>query len=100
MSKTALGASPAGSAESSGVLDTRLPGRWLVLARIACGAGALLAVGLFTSGLIIRFAHLGHLASFDVPSDWSADTLHAALAQLDLSAGFYQLYRIVCDLIF
>src|SRR5215468_4586372 len=100
MNKTALCASPAGSAGFSGVSETRLPGHWLVPARIACGAGALLAVGLFTSGLVIRFAHLGHLASYDVPSDWSPDTLRAALAQVGLATGFYQLYRVVCDLIF
>src|SRR5262249_46241153 len=38
--------------------------------------------------------------SYDVPSDWSPETLRATLAQLNLSIGLYQLYRVVCDLSF
>ncbi len=80
--------------------DMRLRGQWLVLARMACGAGALLAIGLLTSSLLMRFAHLSSLSTFDVPRGWSTETLRAALAQLGLSAGFYHLYRIVLDLVF
>src|SRR5262249_16435955 len=85
---------------TSSTSETRLSGRWILLTRLASGAAALLAVGLFTVGLIIRFAHLSYLTSYDVPSDWSPELLRATLAQVTLSVGMYQLYRILCDLVF
>jgi hypothetical protein len=86
--------------DQSSPSDRRLQGPWLVLARIVCGAGALLALSLFTTSLLMRFAHLDSLSSFDVLGGWNTASLRTALAQLGLSVGFYQVYRIVLDLIF
>jgi hypothetical protein len=93
-------AGSAGPAGAAGASEIRLSGGWLLLARIACGVGALLAVGVFTAGLMLRVTHLGSLASHDVPSGWSTETFRAALDQLGLSVGFYQLYQIALALAF
>jgi len=67
---------------------------------MVCAAGSLLAVGLFTLGLMVRFAHLNSLSPFDVPDGWTSSAFEASLTQLGLSVGFYQLYHIVLNLIF
>src|ERR1051326_6267871 len=50
-----------------GTANPRLHGSWLLHARMACAAGALLAVGPFMVSLLVRFAHLNRLSTFDVP---------------------------------
>jgi hypothetical protein len=99
MRTPSLVSAPAGPAGSSRASATRLSGRWLLLARVVCAAGALLAVGLFTLGLLMRFTHLNRLSTFDVPDGWNPTAFQAALTQLGLSVGFYQMYRTVVDLI-
>jgi hypothetical protein len=86
--------------ESDDTLDARLSGAWLLVARLACVVGALLGAGAFALGLQLRAAHLGHLASFDIPSGWDSAVLRAALSALGLSVGFYQVYVIVAASVF
>jgi hypothetical protein len=49
---------------------------------------------------MVRFAHLNSLSPVDLPDGWTSAAFQAALTQLGLSVGFYQLYRIIIDLIF
>lgn len=100
MSTPSLVSPPAEPAGPSRASTTRLSGYWLLLARIAYAASALLAVGLFTLGLLVRFTHLNRLSPFDVPDGWTPAAFQAALAQLGLSISFYHLYRFALDLIF
>src|SRR5262249_53150938 len=79
----------------------RLQEPGLTLARLACGTGALLALEPFAVGLVVRLTSLGHLGAFDVRSDsgWTPASFSAALTQVGLSVGFYQVSRMVLDLL-
>jgi hypothetical protein len=68
---------------------------------MACTVGVLLALGPFAASLLVRVARLGTLSTFDMRSDsgWTPATFTAALAQLGLSVGLFQLATILLDLV-
>src|SRR5262245_15104481 len=79
----------------------RLRGPWLVLARLACVVATLLVLGPFIAGLVVRMTHLDHLSAYAVRSGsgWTPETFSAALAQLGLSVGLYQLAFLALDVV-
>src|SRR5215217_5925675 len=67
-----------------------LRGRWLLLARAAWVAVAVVAVGRFVTAVPARYAELAHPNS----------GVRAALAEMGLSAGGYALYNVALDTVF
>ena len=67
-----------------------LRGRWLLLARAAWVAVAISALGSFVISVPARYAQLAHPTA----------GVHAALAELGLSAGGYALYNVGLDTVF
>src|SRR5262249_1143972 len=67
------------------------------LARIACGMGSLVAIGVFVLGMLTRVAGRGSLSPADVPDGWSVEAFRTALAQLGLTVGQYHVYRMALD---
>ena len=67
-----------------------LRGRWLLLARAAWVAVAISALGSFVISVPARYAQLAHPTT----------GVHAALAELGLSAGGYALYNVGLDAVF
>ena len=67
-----------------------LPGRWLLLARVAWVAVAVASLGTFVAAVPARYAQLAH----------PTEAVGAALAQIGLSAGAYALYNVALDTLF
>src|SRR5215218_7601370 len=67
-----------------------LRGRWLLLARAAWVAVAVVALGQFVISVPTRYAELAHPTA----------RVRAALAEVGLSAGGYALYNVALDAIF
>jgi len=65
-------------------------GRWLLLARAAWGAVAVIALGRFVTSVPARYAQLAHPTA----------GVRAALAEMGLSAGGYALYNVALDAVF
>src|SRR5215470_19073703 len=81
--------------------DTRLRGRWLLLARAAWLVVATLCLGLFAASVPVYFAFLQTACPFDVCGSESIDpnTL-LALQALGLSRTFLAAYSVALDLVF
>jgi signal transduction histidine kinase len=85
--------------------DTRLRGRWLVLARALWLAVAATAVGLFAAGIPAQFAQLQVRCSPDSncpPLDGVGQLLPAglrALQDLGLSVSFFAAYAVALDVV-
>ena len=69
---------------------TGLHARWLLLARVAWVAVAIVALGAFASSVPARYAELAHPAA----------GVRAGLAELGFSAGGYALYNVALATIF
>ncbi len=81
--------------------NTRLRGRWLILARVAWVALALLIMGLYVAGLPANFEHRHTLCAQALCEDGRLTPEHAqALQGLGLSVDFYAAYTIALDAVF
>jgi uncharacterized membrane-anchored protein len=70
--------------------DTRVPGRWLALARWMLLAFIVLSVGTFVVGAARFPAHVARYAQIALPNDsWTPETTQAALAQLGWPSSGY-----------
>src|SRR5215204_5229199 len=67
-----------------------LRGRWLLLARVAWVAVAIVALGQFVISVPARYSQLAHPTA----------GVRAALVELGLSAGGYALYNVILDTVF
>jgi hypothetical protein len=76
----------------AGASDTRLHGRWLLLARTGWLAVALLSVGIFVASIP---PYYGQLLTHSAPTLIDPAGVPARLAYLGLSIGFYAVYTTV-----
>jgi hypothetical protein len=81
--------------------DTRLRGRWLLLARAAWLAVAALAVALFAAGVPVQFAQLHVVCPTPLcPNGQLPPDGLRALQDLGLSLDFFAAYAVALDVVF
>ncbi|MGH8058089.1 MAG: hypothetical protein ACREOH_12780, partial [Candidatus Entotheonellia bacterium] len=87
--------------DSQSTTNTRLRGRWLMLARTVWLVVAILSLGLFVAGIPAKFAEL-LVACPTTPclSDQLRPAEPGALQDLGLSPGFYAAYGIALEVAF
>ncbi len=101
MNRPDMPAAPASRSDLDRAPDTRLGGRWLILARATWVAVAALTVGLFVAGIPAEFARLQVVCPIEFCANEQLPPAGLrALADLGLSLDFFAAYGVALDVVF